>query len=76
MVDEETTLNDNCCITGKPYSVTVKSADLKRYSTSQDLIQDVFPYLSPGDREFIKTRISPEGWDQIKMFNEEEEEEE
>ena len=70
MVDEETTLNDNCCITGKPYSVTVKSADLKRYSTSQDLIQDVFPYLSPGDREFIKTRISPEGWDQ--MFNEEE----
>ena len=70
MVDE-TTVTENCCITGKLYTVTVKTADLKRYSTSKDLIQDVFPYLSPGDREFIKTRISPEGWDQIQMFNEE-----
>jgi hypothetical protein len=68
MVDE-TTVTERCSVTGKPYSVTVKAADLKRYSISQDLIQDVFPYLSPGDREFIKTRISPEGWNQ--MFNEE-----
>ena len=70
MVDEKTTIKDNCHVTGKPYEVTVFSADLKRYAETKELIQNIFPYLSKGDREFIKTRISPEGWDQ--MFNEEE----
>jgi hypothetical protein len=29
------------------------------------LIQNAMPHLSPEDREFIKTGISPEEWNQI-----------
>ena len=39
-----------------------------------DLIQNVFPNLSGPEREFIKTGITPEEWDEA--FPEEEEEEE
>ena len=28
-------------------------------------LQDAFPNLSPGDREFIKTGITPEEWDEM-----------
>ena len=27
------------------------------------LIQDIFPYLTPEEREFIKTGITPDEWD-------------
>lgn len=68
--DKETIVMGKCIVTGKAYSVTVKTTDMRKYETGQHLIQNVFPYLSSGDREFIKTRISPEGWEQ--MFKEEE----
>ena len=29
------------------------------------LIQDAFPFLSPGEREFLMTGITPEEWDSI-----------
>lgn len=35
------------------------------------LLQNAMPHLSPSDREFIKTGITDEEWDDI--FNEEEE---
>jgi len=35
------------------------------------LIQDAFPMLSAGEREFIKTGITPQEWDA--MFGEDEE---
>ena len=62
---EETTIIGKCVVTGKPYSVTVKTIDMLRFDRGDDLIQNIFPYLSPGDREFIKSQISPEGWDLI-----------
>jgi hypothetical protein len=34
------------------------------------LIQDAFPMLSAGEREFIKTGITPQEWDE--MFKDEE----
>ena len=68
--DKQTIIVDKCVITDKAYSVKVKTVDLRKYEKGGYLIQDVFPYLSKGDREFIKTRISPEGWDQ--MFKDEE----
>jgi hypothetical protein len=34
------------------------------------LIQDAFPMLSAGEREFIKTGITPKEWDE--MFKDEE----
>jgi hypothetical protein len=35
---------------------------LDRYDFGYELIQNVFPQLSPGEREFIKTGITPEEW--------------
>lgn len=69
---EDTTIIDRCRITGEMYSVTVKTVDLRRFERGEDLVQNIFPYLNTGDREFVKTRISPKGWDQL--FPQEEEE--
>lgn len=52
-----------CLGTQKPYSVTVKGSDLYKYRQGAK-IQDAFPYLSAGDREFLISGYSPEGWDQ------------
>jgi len=29
------------------------------------LIQDIFPHLTPEEREFIKTGITPDEWDKL-----------
>lgn len=70
MGNEETTIIDRCRITGELYSVTVKTSDLRDYESGNGLIQNIFHYLAAGDREFIKSRISPKGWE--KMFPAEE----
>lgn len=55
------TFTGPCVITGKPYSVTVKGADLYKYHQGA-LIQDAFPDVSVDDREFMISGVSPEGW--------------
>jgi len=62
-----------CSITGKSYTVAVSGKCL--YNLRQGMhIQDAMPALSAGDREFLLTGISPEGWDQ--MFGDYDDEEE
>lgn len=53
-----------------PFSHTKNTIDLDitaeqlaRYENGEELIQNVFPNLSPEHREFIKTGITPEEWD-------------
>ena len=53
-----------------PFSRTKNTIDLDitaeqlaRYENGEELIQNVFPNLSPKHREFIKTGITPEEWD-------------
>ena len=53
-----------------PFSHTKNTIDLNitaeqlaRYENGEELIQNVFPNLSPEHREFIKTGITPEEWD-------------
>ena len=36
---------------------------LAAYNTGQYLIQDVVPHLTPDEREFIKTGITAQEWD-------------
>lgn len=36
---------------------------LARYEQGNELIQNVFPHLSPEHREFIMTGITPEEWE-------------
>ena len=53
-----------------PFSHTKNTIDLDitaeqlaRYENGEDLIQNVFPNLSPEHREFIMTGIAPKEWD-------------
>lgn len=42
----------------------VTQEQLDRYATGKELLQDVFPDLSGPDREFIKSGITPEEWEE------------
>lgn len=66
--DKQITIIGRCVVTKQPYSVTVWENDMAKFEKGEGLIQNIFPYLSNGDREFIKSGISPEGWK--KLFKE------
>ena len=40
----------------------ITAEQLARYENGEELIQNVFPDLSPEHREFIMTGITPEEW--------------
>ena len=48
-------------------------AEMDLPSTERRLVQDIFPQLTPAEREFIKTGYTQEDWD--KMFADDGEEE-
>lgn len=43
--------------------IDVTQEQLERWQSGEDLIQNIMPNLSPDDREFIMTGITPEEWD-------------
>lgn len=49
----------------------VTEDELNRWENGEDLIQNIFPFLSDNEREFIMTGITQEEWDDA--FAEEEE---
>lgn len=55
----------NCVITGVYYSVEVNLNDLERYNRKDGFASELFIYLSPEEREFIISGISPMGWKTI-----------
>jgi hypothetical protein len=59
------TLNQNTM------EITLNESDLERYYEGGVMIQDAFPYLTPGEREFIKSGITPDMW--IEIFGNSEE---
>ena len=63
-----------CVITGNPHTVTIPGPALFRLRQG-DHIQNACPTLSEDDQEFILTGVSPEGWDQMFNFEEEEDDE-
>lgn len=64
-----------CFYTGQPYQVKVLPAELEAYNKGA-YIQEAFARLSPGDREFLQTGYSPQGWDEAFKYLEEDEEDE
>lgn len=52
-------------VTGRVHTMDlqVTPAELARWEAGGILLQDAFPRLTPGEREFIKTGITPEEWD-------------
>jgi hypothetical protein len=42
----------------------ITPASLELYDDFGVLLQDAFPNITPAEREFIKTGITPEEWDE------------
>jgi len=51
-------------LTGKltTREIDITPAGYKEYTEGNDSIQDIFGHLSPDDREFLMTGITPEEW--------------
>ena len=49
--------------------LNISAEDLLRYELGQGHVQDIFPHLTPGEREFLITGVTPQEWDE--MFGEE-----
>ena len=45
--------------------IDVTEDQLVRYENREGLVQDIMPDISPDDREFIMTGITPEEWDEV-----------
>lgn len=51
--------------TTRTRDLPVSEVDYGRWARGEALLQDAFPHLNADDREFIKTGITPEEWEQI-----------
>ncbi len=58
-------LTGACSVLLTPFSVEVTEREWKRWEEGDLLLQECFPNLSAGEREFVKTGISPDGWEAI-----------
>lgn len=59
-----------CIVTARSCSVFVPANELFAYRQGE-LIQDAMPSVSPDDREFLISGMSPEGWKQTFGDNDE-----
>jgi hypothetical protein len=52
-------------ISGKENTLdlNITEEQLTRYNAGDGLIQNIFPDLTPGEREFLMTGITEEEWD-------------
>lgn len=66
---DQTLFSKTCSVTGNVFELTVSNEQLNKWKTGT-FIQDAFPELTAGQREFIKTGITPEEFDS--MFSEDE----
>ena len=58
-------------LTGETHTANLKvtTSDLNRYYGGL-LLQDAFPNLTPSEREFIKTGITDQEWDEFALSQE------
>ena len=54
-------------LTGKQNTMdlNVTERQMLDYRSGKGLLQNVFPNLTPSEREFIKSGITPQEWDEI-----------
>ena len=57
-------VSGKCLVTGKDYSITANIHHLLAWKEGIHA-QTAFPYMSAGDREFLISGTSPEGWDKL-----------
>lgn len=68
----ETTFTRTCSITKEPYSVKLTASEFARYNANVEHIQDIVPNMSPNEREFLISGVTPAEWND--MFSSDEEE--
>lgn len=61
--DGTATISGRCIMTKEEYSVTAPEADCLVWLKGA-FVQNAFPNMSAGDREFLISGISPKGWEQ------------
>lgn len=56
-----------CVNCGKTHTVFVNNEDWEEYYNSEHrrYIQDIFPYLTPAERELLLSNVCPECWEDI-----------
>ena len=52
-----------CQFCGKLYPIIVRPGDIDRFLKKEDLIQNIFPYLSADERELLKSGMCHNCWD-------------
>jgi hypothetical protein len=65
---DQVTYKGPCAVTKAIHKVTVPKAAVDAWCRGKP-IQDAMPMVSPGDREFLVSGISPAGWDRIFQEN-------
>ena len=66
-----------CCVCDKVHELKVVEEDAMEYfSPNRRFIQDLFPYLTPSERELLVSNMCGECWDKMFGFEDDEEEDE
>jgi hypothetical protein len=61
----DTTIGIRCGMCKKGYTLRVNLSDLDRWNHKDGLAQDIFPYLSPDERELLISRICGTCFDKV-----------
>jgi len=61
--DDTVVVSGNCVMCKKQCEVRVREEDLKKWKAGRGFIQDLMPYLSAGDREFLISQICSDCFD-------------
>jgi hypothetical protein len=73
MKGEDLVLSRKCRVTDELVTLTINFKDYRRWKLKEDGVQNIFPQLTPDEREFIQTGYTKAEW--AKLFPPEEDEE-
>lgn len=54
-----------CCICGTIHELKLDIRKFNKWNRGEGNIQDIFPELSPEDREMLISQICPKCWDEM-----------
>jgi hypothetical protein len=49
----------------RTFDLPVSVEQMERFESGRETIQDIFPHLTADEREFIKSGITAQEWDQL-----------
>jgi hypothetical protein len=59
------TLEVDCRFCGKTVNLVIEQEDFRKYRNNDGLVQDIFPYLSAGEREMLISGMCEDCWDKL-----------